>query len=91
MSKRNPNMQAVLVHIDQDVYKRAKEIAYKADQSVKGWMAHCINGAVMNWKDPVTRKRMKVSSGLQCMVCGGDSSECGYPSLHKPNEWRKPS
>lgn len=90
MSKRNPNMQAVLVHVDRDVYTRAKEIAYKADQSIKGWMAHCINGAVMNWKDPVTRKRAKTSSGLECMVCGCDSNLCRHPDLHRAYEWIKP-
>ena len=84
-------MQIIAIHLDKEVYQKAKELAYKRDQPVKNWIAQCVDRAVMNWKDPVTKKRVKTSSGLECMVCGCDSYSCRYPDNHKRYEWTKPS
>lgn len=93
MRKRNPNLIAIRVHLDREIYARAKEIAYRLDLPVKGWMAECVARGILGWKDPVSRKRENIDPdavGLECMVCGGKAKDCRYPFIHNPMEWRKP-
>ena len=86
--KRNPNLVGVLVHLNPEVYKKAKGFAYRDGMAAKSWIAQAVSRAVMNWKDASTRKRAKSEAEeLFCDLCKSPAFECQRPAAHKDRLW----
>ena len=86
--KRNPDLIAVLIHLNPDVYEKAKGFAYRDGMAAKSWLAQAVSRAVMNWKDASTRKRAKSEGeGLFCDLCKSPAVECLRPAEHRDRLW----
>ncbi len=92
--KRNPYSIEIKVHLDREVYERAKKIAYKLSLPVKGWIAYMIAKQTLQWRDPATgrRRATKVeedpkAQGKWCVVCNVKAKGCRNPVMHENSMW----